>query len=490
MTHTHWQALCGAERPACFDWVHGPLAHWARLRPDAPALVSEHEALSFAQLHARVQDRAVQLAAQGAPATVLVDERAGTVQCVVDFLAVLASGRCAAVGEAQWPQAVAQTMAERLAAQAPQSVDGSPLAPFYIGFTSGSSGLPKGFMRHHRSWTETFAETLRTFGMDAAMPVLAPGRMSHSLFLFGTLLGVWSGAGAHVLERFGVAPLLRRLQSGSAPMLVAVPSQLVLLLEHARRRRWAPMTGVRLVLISGARWMRERTDELRQLFPLARIVEFYGASEASYIAWMDADTNAPPQAVGRPFGSVLLHIGAHPDAPPQPTGMPGLIWVSSPMLFMDYVNAGDSTAALRCGDWLSVRDVGHLDGQGLLHLRGRESRMLVTLGKNLFPEEVEAHLLDHPAVAQASLQGVADGVRGTSVHAVLQWQGDVLEPPPVQVLAAWCRSALEAFKAPRHWWLWQGDWPQTASGKTDHGAIARALQAQLHSGHGPLLAWV
>ena len=59
---------------------------------------------------------------------------------------------------------------------------------------------------------------------------------------------------------------------------------------------------------------------------------------------------------------------------------------------------------------------------------------------------------------------------------VLQWQGDA--PPPGSLeMAAWCRAVLEPYMAPRHWWVWVGDWPQTASGKTDHAAIARALQA-------------
>ncbi|MNY76067.1 hypothetical protein D3C86_2155290 [compost metagenome] len=47
--------------------------------------------------------------------------------------------------------------------------------------------------------------------------------------------------------------------------------------------------------------------------------------------------------------------------------------------------------------------------------------------------------------------------------------------PDALALAQWCRATLESFKAPRHWWLWQGPWPLTASGKTDHAAIARAL---------------
>ena len=125
------------------------------------------------------------------------------------------------------------------------------------------------------------------------------------------------------------------------------------------------------------------------------------------------------------------------------------------MLFMDYVHAIDGSAAVQEDGWLSVRDMGWLDAQGLLHLCGRESRMLVTQGKNLFPEEVEARLLAHPAIAQASVLGLPDRLRGLRVHAVLAVApGQTL--PDGLALAHWCRATLEAYKAPRQWWCWHG----------------------------------
>lgn len=122
--------------------------------------------------------------------------------------------------------------------------------------------------------------------------------------------------------------------------------------------------------------MRERTPELRELFPCARIIEFYGASETSFIAWMEADEHAPPQVVGKPFGNVQIGIRN-----PRESDGAGLIYVRSPMLFMDYAaGATDATSALRDGEWLSVRDLGRLDEAGRLHLLGRENRMIVTQG--------------------------------------------------------------------------------------------------------------
>ena len=199
---------------------------------------------------------------------------------------------------------------------------------------------------------------------------------------------------------------------------------------------------------------------------------------------MRAYEASSPQAVGRPFSNVALRIGDHPHTP-VPQGETGRIWMRSPMLFMDYVHAIDGSAAVQEDGWLSVRDMGWLDAQGLLHLCGRESRMLVTQGKNLFPEEVEARLLAHPAIAQASVLGLPDPLRGMRVHAVLAAApGQTL--PNGLALAQWCRHTLEAYKAPRQWWLWHGPWPHTRSGKTDHTALAAAVRTHLAqpSGHG------
>ena len=450
--------------------VHAPLARWARTRADVVAIDDGQTRLTFAQLDEAVTQQAQALTHSHAPATVWVDDQLSTRAQMVAFLAIIRSGRCAAVSDPDWPDAVRHHVHALFSTEAATPPAPTATSPFYVGFTSGSTGVPKGFRRHHQSWTESLRICLDTFGPDAACGVLAPGRFSHSLFLFGMMLGLWSGAGVVVQERFSASRMMDTLREGRTPCLVAVPSQLLLMLELAARRHTPPIEGVRLILISGARWMRDRTTALQALFPQARIVEFYGASETSFIAWMDAKADAPPDAVGKPFSNVEVVI-RHPT-PPLGTGQ---IFVRSPMLFMDYVGApADNTAAVRDGEWLSVRDMGYVDAHGFLCLAGRENRMLVTQGKNLFPEELEAVLMACPGVAHASVHGMPDPIRGQQVVAVVHLHAAQSAVTALQLSAA-CRAQLEGYKVPKRFFVWAHDWPLTASGKTDHPAVAKAL---------------
>lgn len=455
------------EGPA--ELVHSSLARWAIQRADQVAIFEGHSTLSFAELYARVQQAALMLEQSRAPATVLIDDKLPIQNRVIDFLATITSGRCAAVSDPDWTPATRRAVLELLDPAPASCAPPGPTMPFYVGFTSGSTGLPKGFRRDHQSWVESFRICAETFGPDACSRLMVPGRPSHSLFLFGILFGLWSGGGVVVQDRFSAAELIDTLARGDTPSLVAVPSQLLMLLELATRRDQAAMDSVRLIMISGARWAREHTPALQALFPRARIIEFYGASETSFISWMPADTAVPANVVGYPFGNVDIDIRE-----PQEANGSGLIYVRSPMLFMDYVGGNrDATAALRAGEWISVRDVGRFDARGRLLLMGRQNRMVVTQGKNLFPEEVETVLAASPSVDTASVHGLPHPLRGQQVVAIVR---SLAGRTVVKIeLMNWCREHLEAYKVPRHVYVCD-EWPWTASGKTDHNKLAQALE--------------
>jgi long-chain acyl-CoA synthetase len=83
--------------------VHAPLARWAQTRPQQVALDDGHTALTFAQLYATVQQQTSTLHERHAPATVFVDDAQSTIDQMVSFLAIISSGRCAAVSDPDWP---------------------------------------------------------------------------------------------------------------------------------------------------------------------------------------------------------------------------------------------------------------------------------------------------------------------------------------------------------------------------------------------------
>ena len=450
--------------------VHGPLAHWAACRPQHLAVSDGVQSLDFAAVQSAVQVRAAALMAASAPPAILISDALPQRDQLLEFLAVIASGRCAAMGDPAWPEAQREAAAESLL-RLPTSTD----ALFYVGFTSGSSGKPKGFCRSHASWVASFKACNMAFGVAAQQAFFIPGRITHSLFLFGMLHALWNGAACVIQEKFSPGTALRRLAVGDLPAMVAVPSQLLLMLAYARQHGIPPITTLRLILIGGARWPQQHTEALQALFPNADLRVFYGASELSFVAWAAAEPGLPASVVGQPFHGVewqLRRTGEGADAPAQ-------VWVRSPMAFAGYVGdaQADGSACQRDGEWLSVRDIGALDAQGRLCLLGRLDRMLSVQAKKLFPEEIEQVLESFAGVARASVQTVPDALRGARLVALLALDdaSDTAATLRVSDLVRWCRGQLQDHKVPRmfyraHQWHW------TASGKTDHPRLAAALQ--------------
>ena len=229
-------------------------------------------------------------------------------------------------------------------------------------------------------------------------------------------------------------------------MLYAAPAQLRLLLEAPS----LPVPDLRLILTGGSKLDPATRARLALRFPKAEVREFYGAAETSFITLSDAQT--PEDSVGRPYPGVEIDLRG-------PAGTQE-VWVRSPYLFAGY--AGAAGSARWQDGWLTVGEIGEMR-DGFLFLSGRAGRMMTVADQNVFPEEIEAFLLDQPGVTRAAVLPRADTLRGQVPEAV------VMGGDPAALLAA-CRRQLGSLKTPRRVHL-VADWPLLASGKTDLAAL-------------------
>jgi long-chain acyl-CoA synthetase len=483
--------------------ITAPLPQHAQTRPDRIAVICDGHAISFGELDRTVQRLAAHLAKAVPAGRGVALHLPNGPALVLLFLATARAGREAQILDPGWPAATTRRALSELSpgllvshdaaladaaracivinphapfAAVADAVDAAssfaavpepdPLTPFYVGFTSGSTGVPKGYRRHHLSWVESFRAGDREFDIGADDVVLAPGALTHSLFLYGLAHGLHAGATVLLCRRFRPDLACRLMAAHRVSVLYGVPTQLEMIVEAAARDDAPPVETMRWILSSGAKWHGRAMGDLRACFPAARFAEFYGASELSFVAVAKDDEDVPPGSVGRAFAGVDLSIRDHRGRR-LPPGDAGQVFVSSPFVFSGYA-CGDATALVRDGDAMSVGDVGVLDARGYLRLVGRASRMIITSGKNVHPEEIERVLESHPAVRAAMVLGGDDARRGERLVALLKLHPDA--SVTASDLIAHARDHLPLDKIPRRFAL-PPRWPLTASGKSDFQAL-------------------
>jgi len=372
------------------------------------------------------------------------------------------------------PQGPFDAVADTIGAHPSSAVvaEPDPLTPFYVGFTSGSTGMPKGYRRHHRSWIESFRAADREFDIGSDDIVLAPGTLMHSLSLYGLAHGLYVGATVILCRQFRPKLANRLIAAHKVSVIYGVPTQLEMMIEAAIRDGASPFATMRWILSSGAKWQGRTMAELRRQFPTARFAEFYGASELSFITVAKDDEDVPSDSVGRPFADVSLTIRDHRGRC-LPPGETGQVFVASPFVFMEYA-CGSEAQLPHHGDAVSVGDVGVLDERRFLRLVGRASRMIITAGKNVHPEEIEQVLESHPGVIAAGVLGVADERRGERLVALLRLRPDAQLSSSALINHA--RDSLPLYKIPRRFAV-PSHWPMTSSGKTDFHALQRGWES-------------
>lgn len=444
------------------------LSRWAEQRPQDTAVVCADDRLSWSGL----RSRAAELAASG-EAVGILQQGTGT-EFVVRWAAGVAERRVCAVLDPALPESIGGAVGERCRDVLPESAapahlrDGPDDSAFLVGLTSGTTSVPKGFLRSRGSWRRSFEASTRHFDLRSEDRVLVPGPLSSSMNLYALSECLHAGAAAVVLPRFDSAAARAAITAEGVTRVVAVPTMLRLIAERALAAGESAH-GLRAIVCAGQKLDPQTLAAARRWAPNAVIWEYFGAAELGFVA---AQEHPPgeirtldPTAVGLPFPGVEAVVVDH-DGRVLPEGSTGSIAVRSDLVCDGYLWGDDGRAFARIADLATVRDQGFLR-DGRLHVLGRASEMINTGGLNIYPQEVEAAIGSVPGVAEAVVVGLPDPSRGQRLVA-----GVLLEDEGAdrQSLRAALETMLASTKRPQQYWR-LGELPVTGGGKISRAVL-------------------
>jgi len=183
------------------------------------------------------------------------------------------------------------------------------------------------------------------------------------------------------------------------------------------------------------------------------ISEYYAGSEGNGSTFITSEQwLEKPGSVGKPMG-VKVHI-VDEQGNDLPVGETGAVYFSGAADF-EYHNAPEKTAESKLpGGRSTLGDVGYIDEDGYLFLTDRKAYMIISGGVNIYPQEIEDHLITHPKVADVAVFGVPNADFGEEVKAVVQPMPGFEPGAPgheglAEELIGYCREALAGFKIPR-----------------------------------------
>jgi len=273
---------------------------------------------------------------------------------------------------------------------------------------------------------------------------------------------MWAGASARLAEH-GADPgrLAHMLARARPTSLVLVPALLKLLVEYAAAGAPVP-PELRFVAVGGAPVSGRLLERARALgLP---VFQGYGLSEATSVVSLNLPGASQPASVGR----ALPHAGIRIDDD-------GEVLVRG-ALFLGYVGGGMSHS-----DEIATGDLGAMDAEGYLHIRGRKKTAFCTAyGRNVSPEWVESELTGHAAVTQAAVFG-----EGRTFNVAVLVANRCSTAEVVSAVAATNRE-LPAYARVRRWVLAQAPFTVAnglirAAGTLDRGAVATRYHEQIRT---------
>lgn len=315
-------------------------------------------------------------------------------------------------------------------------------------FTAGTGGDPKAAMLTHGNLLSNLRQTQRFAGQtihshDVGLGVIP---LFH-IFGLNVVLGLplIAGASLVLVEHFDAAATLSLVAERGVTIIASIPQMYAAWLA-VEGTTGEELRSVRLAVSGASPLPDEVGTGMEERFGV-QLWEGYGLTEASPIVTSSLVVGRPEAgAIGAPLPGVEVRVV---DANGQDTlvGDAGEIWVKGPNVFAGYWNDPATTARVLTPDgWLRTGDVAVADEDGCLHIVDRAKDLIIVLGFNVVPSEVEETLIEHPGIAEAAVIGVPHPSSGETVKAfVVPEPGAKLDASEI---VEYCSSRLARYKCP------------------------------------------
>lgn len=346
-----------------------------------------------------------------------------------------------------WKAAVAAQPATRIADES---------AGYHLVYSSGTTGRPKGIRLplsgEPAETPHMLAERMAArYGIGPDSVLLSPAPLYHTAPLAYGMSAHRLGATLVIMDKFDAKEVLRLVEHHRVTFMQMVPTMFIrlLALPDDVRSHYDIASLTKIVHAAAPCPVEVKRRMIDWLGPI--VYEYYGGSEgngSTFITpqeWLDH-----PGSVGRADWGTL-HICGDDGEEVWP-GTDGLVYFEGGWDFQ-YLNDPAKTRDARHprhSGWSTLGDIGHLDPDGYLYLTDRKSFMIISGGVNIYPQEAENLLIQHPEVADVAVIGVPHAEMGEEVKAVVQpknWND--AGPDLAARLIAHCRDHLSPIKCPR-----------------------------------------
>jgi long-chain acyl-CoA synthetase len=365
---------------------------------------------------------------------------------------------------------------DALAAEDPSDL-ADPVPGTSMLYTSGTTGRPKGVSR-----PPVAASLPNLFGYRPGDVHLCTGPLYHAAPLaFSLLLPLTNGAAVVLMDGWDAEESLRLVEQRRVTHTHVVPTMFVRLTRLPREvRDGYDLSSLRHVIHGAAPCpVHVKREVIDWLGPI--VYEYYAATEGLGTLVDPATWLARPGTVGRVQPPDQVVIG-DPEGNELPRGSVGLVYLKAPAASrFHYYKDDEKTASSYRGEHFTLGDMGYMDEDGYLFLTDRAADLVISGGVNIYPAEVDAVILEHPAVADVATIGVPDPEWGEAVKSVVELvPGTAGTPELSQELLELARAKLAHYKCPQ-----TVDFADVLP-REDNGKIyKRRLREQYRTGQAP-----